>query len=66
MDRRFLDLTMADVMHLAYQLDAGNGIKNQFCKRTEKLEGSGWKISYIVIHKFQWDADCVFSTCRFS
>jgi len=41
MDRRFLDLTMADVMHLAYQLDAGNGIKNQFCKRTEKLEGSG-------------------------
>jgi hypothetical protein len=29
-------LTMADVMHLVYQLAVRNGIKNQFCKSNEK------------------------------
>jgi len=36
MERRFLGLTMADVMRLAYQLAVKNGIKNQFCTRNEK------------------------------
>jgi len=33
MERKFLSLTMADVMCLAYQLAVRNGIKNQFCTR---------------------------------
>jgi len=41
MERKFFDLTMADVMRLAYQLAVRNGIKNQFYKRNERLEGSG-------------------------
>jgi hypothetical protein len=32
MERKTFDLTMADAMHLAYQLAVRNGIKNQFCK----------------------------------
>jgi hypothetical protein len=36
LERNFFGLTMADVMHLAYQLAVRNGIKNQFCKRNEK------------------------------
>jgi len=36
MERKFFGLTMAGVMHLAYQLAVRNGIKNQFCKRNEK------------------------------
>jgi len=31
--RKFLSLTVADVVLLAYQLAVRNGIKNQFCKR---------------------------------
>jgi hypothetical protein len=31
LERNFFGLTMADIMHLAYQLAARNGIKNQFC-----------------------------------
>ena len=38
MERRFPGLTMADVMRLAYQLAVRNGIKSQFCKRTEKTK----------------------------
>jgi len=41
MERKFFGLTMADVMRLAYQLAVRNGIKNQFYKRNEELEGSG-------------------------
>jgi len=33
MGRKFLGLTMADVMNLAYQLAVIYGIKTQFCKR---------------------------------
>jgi hypothetical protein len=36
LERKFFGLTMADVMHLTYQLAIRNGIKNQFCKRNEK------------------------------
>jgi len=36
MERRFLGLTMADVVRLAYQLAVRNGIKNQIWKRNEK------------------------------
>jgi hypothetical protein len=36
MERKFFGLTVAEVMRLAYQLAVRNGIKNQFCKRTEK------------------------------
>jgi len=36
LERKFFGLTMADIMHLAYQLAVRNGIKNQFCKRNEK------------------------------
>jgi hypothetical protein len=35
MERKFLGLTMADVMCLAYQLAVRNGVKNQFCTRNE-------------------------------
>ena len=53
MERKFFGLKMADVMRLAYQLAVRNGIKNQFYKRNEEPEGSGWKISYVFINKFQ-------------
>jgi len=44
MERKFfLGLTMADVMHLAYQLAVRNGIKNQFCKRNEKTGRKSFK-----------------------
>jgi len=33
MERKFLDLPVADFMFLAYQLAIRNGIKNQFCTR---------------------------------
>jgi hypothetical protein len=36
MERKFLGLTMADVVRLAYQPAVRNGIKNQFYKRNEK------------------------------
>jgi len=41
MERKFFGLTMADVMHLAYNLAVRNGIKNHFCKRTVKA-GRKW------------------------
>jgi len=40
MRRMFWDLTMADVVHLAYQLAVRNGTKTQFCPRNEN-NGSG-------------------------
>jgi len=41
MERKIFDLTMSDVMRLAYRLAVRNGIKNQFFKRTEKT-GRKW------------------------
>ena len=43
MERKFLGLTMADVMCLAYQLAVRNGIKNQFCTRNEKTRRKWFK-----------------------
>jgi hypothetical protein len=39
MERIIFYLTVADVMHLAYLLDAINGIKPQFFKRNKKKTG---------------------------
>ena len=50
MERRFLGLTMADVMRLAYQLAVRNGIKNQFCKRNEKT-GMKWLKNFLRPHQ---------------
>jgi len=41
MGRKFFGLTMADVMHLAYQLAVRNGIKINFEREMKRLEGSG-------------------------
>jgi hypothetical protein len=49
MERKFLGLTMADVMRLTYQLAVRNGIKNQFCKRTEKA-GIKWLKNFLRRH----------------
>ena len=40
MERKFFGLTMADVMHLAYQLAVRNGIKTNFATEMKRLEGS--------------------------
>jgi len=45
-ERKFFGLTMADVMHLAYHLAVRNGIKNQFCKRTEEA-GRKWLKNFL-------------------
>ena len=50
MERKFLSLTMADVMCLAYQLAARNGIKNQFCVRNEKT-GRKWLKNFLRRHQ---------------
>jgi len=49
MERKFFGLTMADIMRLAYQLAAGNGIKNQFCKRNRKA-GKKWLKNFLLRH----------------
>jgi len=49
MERKFLGLTMADIMCLAYQLAVRNGIKNRFCKRTEKA-GRKWLKNFLRRH----------------
>jgi hypothetical protein len=43
MERKFLGLTMVDVMHLAYLLAVRNGNQNQFFKRNEKTESKRLK-----------------------
>jgi len=48
-ERRLFGLTMADVMHLAYQLAVRNGIKNQFRKRNEKA-GRKWLKNFLRRH----------------
>jgi hypothetical protein len=47
MERKFLDLSMADVMNLAYKVAVRNGIKNQFCKRNEKT-GRKWLQNFLT------------------
>jgi len=47
--KKFFGLTMADVMHLAYQLAVRNEIKNQFCKRNEKA-GRKWLKNFLRRH----------------
>jgi len=49
MERKIFGLTVADVMHLAYQLAVGNRIKKQFCKRTEKA-GRKWLKNFLRRH----------------
>jgi len=41
-------------MCLAYQLPVRNGIKNSFTPEMKSLKASAWKISYVVVKKFQW------------
>jgi len=50
MERKIFGLTMADVMHLAYQLTVRNAIKNQFCKRNGKT-GRKWLINFLRRHQ---------------
>ena len=50
MERKFLGLTMADVMCLAYQLAVRNGIKNQFCTRNENT-GRKWLKNFLHRHQ---------------
>ena len=45
----FFGLTEADVTCLAYQLAVRNGIKKQFCKRTEKV-GRKWLKIFLRRH----------------
>ena len=47
MERKFLGLSMADVVHLAYQLAVRNGIKNQL--RNEK-GGRKWLKNFLCCH----------------
>ena len=49
MERKFFCLTVADVMHLAYQRAVRNGIKNQFYKRNEKA-GRKWLKNFLRRH----------------
>jgi hypothetical protein len=49
MEKKFLGLTMADVMRLAYQLAVRNKIKNRFCKRNEKA-GRKWLKNFLRRH----------------
>ena len=48
--RKFFVLTMANVLHLAYQLAVRNGIKTQFCKRNEKTERK-WLKNFLSRHQ---------------
>jgi len=41
MQRKILGLTMADIVHLAYQQAVRNRIKNHFLKEIKRLEGNG-------------------------
>jgi len=41
MERKFFGLTMADVMHLAYQLAVRNRVETNFAREMKRLEGSG-------------------------
>jgi hypothetical protein len=47
-------------MRLAFQLAVRNGIETNFAKEMKRREGSGWKIFYVGIHKFQLEPLKVF------
>ena len=49
MERKFIGLKMADVMHLAYHLAVRNGIKPQFWNRNEKI-GRKWVKNFLRRH----------------
>jgi hypothetical protein len=49
-ERRFLGLTVADVLCLAYQLAVRHGIKNQLCTRNEKT-GRKWLKNFLHRHQ---------------
>jgi len=53
MERKFLGLTMADVICIAYQLAVRNGIKKQVCTRNERTGRKWLKNFLLVIKKFQ-------------
>ena len=50
MERKFLCLTMTDVMCRAYQLAVRNGTKNQFCMRNENT-GRKWLKNFLRRHQ---------------
>ena len=50
MERKFLSLTMADVMCRAYQLAVRNGTKTPFCTRNEKT-GRKWLKNFLRRHQ---------------
>jgi hypothetical protein len=50
MERKFLGLTMANVVCLAHQLAVRNGIENQICTRNEKA-GSKWLKKFLRRHQ---------------
>ena len=50
LERQFFGLTMADVLHFAYQLPVRNGIRNQFRKRNEKTGGK-WLQNFLLHHQ---------------
>jgi hypothetical protein len=49
-ERKFLGLTVADVMRLSYQFAVRNGIKNQSCTRNEKT-GRKWLKNFLHCHQ---------------
>jgi hypothetical protein len=49
MERKFFGLTIADVMHLAYQVAVRNRIKHKFCKRNVKA-GRKWLKNFLYRH----------------
>jgi hypothetical protein len=49
MERNTFGLTMGDVMRLAYQIAASNGIRTHFCKRNEKA-GRKWLKNFLHRH----------------
>jgi hypothetical protein len=47
MERKIFGFSMADVMHLAYQLAVRNGIKSLLCKRNEET-GRKWLENFLL------------------
>ena len=47
-------------MRLAYKLAVKTELKTNFAWEMKTLQGSGWKIAYVVIHKFQLETLKVF------
>jgi uncharacterized protein (DUF1919 family) len=60
MDRKFLawqwQTSRVSLTNLLYEME----LKTNFAREIKRLDGSGWKISYVVIHKFQLEPLKVF------